>query len=96
MLWLDNWTAVPLKDCWPHLFSFPKDENISVKKSLSLTNVAGLFHLPLSEEALTELYIDTYKLASQAKLKLTSTVRPFLLTINFRSAPLIPFHYLYR
>jgi hypothetical protein len=57
LLWQDKWTAHILKETWPHLYSFCKDENISIKKALLANDMADLFYLPLSEEALQQFQL---------------------------------------
>jgi hypothetical protein len=55
LLWQDSWSDIPLKLKWPHLFSFVKNESISIKEALASPYIPDLFHLPISEEALVQL-----------------------------------------
>jgi hypothetical protein len=55
LLWQDNWSNIPLKLKWPHLFSFAKNESISLKEALASPHIPELFHIPISEEALVQL-----------------------------------------
>jgi hypothetical protein len=57
LLWQDSWSQIPLKDTWPHLFSFCKNEAISLKQALLISYLADMFHLPLSEEALAQFHL---------------------------------------
>jgi hypothetical protein len=57
LLWQDKWNTHILKDTWPHLYSFCKDENISIQQALLLNDLAELFYLPLSEEALQQFHL---------------------------------------
>lgn len=54
--WKDNWSSIPLQKTLPHLFSFAQNEVASVHTAISSTDLSQLFHLPLSDEALDELY----------------------------------------
>jgi hypothetical protein len=55
LLWQDTWSDIPLKLKWPHLFSFAKNESVSLKEALASPHIPDLFHLPISEEALVQL-----------------------------------------
>jgi hypothetical protein len=58
LFWHDSWLAQPLKWQLPHLFSFAKHEFSSATHFLNLQTLEDLgehFHLPLSEEAFSEL-----------------------------------------
>jgi hypothetical protein len=57
LLWQDSWSHIPRKDTFPHLFSFCKNEAISIKKALLIIDLEDLFHLPLSEEALPQFHL---------------------------------------
>jgi hypothetical protein len=57
LLWQDKWSGLPLKDTWPHLYSFCKEEGISIKQALLVPDASDLFFLPLSEEALLQFHI---------------------------------------
>jgi hypothetical protein len=56
LLWQDKWSALPLKDTWTHLYSFCKDEGISIKQALLVPEASDLFYFPLSEEALLQFH----------------------------------------
>jgi hypothetical protein len=56
-LWKDRWAAHTLKETWPHLYSFCKDEDISISQALPAHDMTDLFHLPLSEEALLQFQL---------------------------------------
>jgi hypothetical protein len=51
--WQDMWNGRVLSQLYPHLFSFTINENITLFSVLELNELEDLFHLPLSEEALT-------------------------------------------
>jgi hypothetical protein len=54
--WKDSCSSIPLQKTLPHLFSFAQNEVASVHTAISSTDLSQLFHLPLSDEALDELY----------------------------------------
>jgi len=49
--WLDVWNDYYLKDSLPRLFSFAKNQKISVAQFLSEENMDNNFYLPLSQQA---------------------------------------------
>jgi hypothetical protein len=55
LLWKDKWTDVPLQEAWPHLFSFAKNDSISLKKVIAATDLSNLFYLLVSKEAMVQL-----------------------------------------
>mgnify|MGYP000865977159 FL=1 len=59
LFWLDRWQlgnrAVLLHDCFPRLHSFVVDDAITVKEFMERPDVLDHFHLPLSQEAYSEL-----------------------------------------
>jgi hypothetical protein len=57
LIWQDKWSALPLKDTWPHLYSFCKDEGISIKQALLVPEASDLFYLPLSGETLLQFHL---------------------------------------
>jgi hypothetical protein len=44
-----------LQETWPRLFSFAKNEPISIKEALSTPDIIHLFHFPVFEEAMVQL-----------------------------------------
>ena len=52
--WLDVWNGFFLQEKLPRLFTFAKDQKISVAAFLSTPDMSTLFHLPLSEQAYQE------------------------------------------
>jgi hypothetical protein len=44
-----------LQEKWLHLYSFDKDESISLKEAIAAPHISELFHLPVSEEAMIQL-----------------------------------------
>ena len=63
MFWSDGWilnnSSRPLRDRFPLLFSFVKDDKVSVQDFLSISDPATQFYLPLSQQAAEELEIMT-------------------------------------
>jgi hypothetical protein len=51
---LDIWNDLLLHEKLPRLFTFAKNQKISVADSLSTIDLASHFHLPLSEQAYEE------------------------------------------
>jgi hypothetical protein len=49
--WLDVWNDHLLSHDFPHLFSYVKDQKLTVLRVAQATNLSDIFHLPLSEEA---------------------------------------------
>jgi putative hemolysin len=58
LFWSDEWevdySRVPLQQIFPRLFSFAKDEKISVRDMVMLQHRSEEFHLPLSSQAYDE------------------------------------------
>jgi hypothetical protein len=54
--WLDVWNDLLLHEKLPRLFTFAKNQKISVADFLSTTDLASHFHLPLSEQAYEEYH----------------------------------------
>jgi hypothetical protein len=54
---IDAWSQQPLKDTWPHLYSYCINETISLQQALISPDAANLFHLPLSEEAVVLFHL---------------------------------------
>jgi hypothetical protein len=50
MLWQDSWHDGPLKWQLSHLFSFAKNEAISIASAVSMDSLWDHFHLPLSTD----------------------------------------------
>ena len=55
LVWKDLWLDNTLESSHPRAFSFALHEDTSVKDFLESTSLHGLFHLPLSPEALLEV-----------------------------------------
>lgn len=53
--WTDNWAPNAPADAAPELYSFAKNKSISVHTALIAENYSDFFHLPLSQEALTQM-----------------------------------------
>jgi hypothetical protein len=51
LFWHDLWNGQLLKASFPHLYSFVKNENVTVKTVLEMESFDEHFHLPLSEIA---------------------------------------------
>ena len=56
LLWLDVWNGEYLKGKFPRLFSFAKNQKISVAQYISNQDIQHNFHLPLSHQAMQELH----------------------------------------
>jgi hypothetical protein len=96
LLWQDKWGAHTLKETWPHLYSFCKDEHISIKQALLTNDLADLFYLPLSEEALQQFHLfnamllnlepsaafDTWTVFGNSMVTKTSTVYKSLMDVG--------------
>ena len=54
LFWLDVWNGFFLQEKLPRLFTFAKNQKISVAAFLSTPDMSTLFHLPLSEQAYQE------------------------------------------
>ena len=54
LFWLDVWNGHYLQEKLPRLFTFAKDQKISVADFLTAPDKAVHFHLPLSEQAYHE------------------------------------------
>jgi hypothetical protein len=50
-LWLDMWNDMIHREAFPKLFSFAKNQSISISVATSTQHFHELFHLPLSPEA---------------------------------------------
>src|ERR1041385_7007235 len=55
--WILNNSHRPLRDRFPHLFSFVKDDKLSVQDFITTVEVISLFYLPLSQQAAAELEV---------------------------------------
>jgi hypothetical protein len=55
MLWKEKWGDVSLQETWPHLFSFAKNEFISLKQALAAPDLTELFNMHVSEESMAQL-----------------------------------------
>lgn len=53
--WEDLWGRAPLSQLFPELFSFAKKKQITFAASLTQVPIHGLFHLPLSQQAHSQL-----------------------------------------
>lgn len=53
--WLDVWNHQLLSQSYPHLFSYVKDQKLTVLQVAQLEDLTEIFHLPLSEEAFQQL-----------------------------------------
>lgn len=53
-LWTDQWHASCLYQCFPHLFSYTKNQPITVEATINLEYLEDLFHLPMSVQAYEE------------------------------------------
>jgi hypothetical protein len=43
LFWQDKWAANTSKETWPHLYSFCKDENISISQAVIAHDMSDLF-----------------------------------------------------
>ena len=57
LFWKDQWLNRIPSNTFTELFSFTKKENLSVTQAKDMLNLEDLFHLPMSEEAFTQLQI---------------------------------------
>ena len=55
LFWKDAWISEELAITHPRAFSFALQEDISVQAFLTADNLASLFHLPLSPQAMDEV-----------------------------------------
>ena len=55
LFWKDAWISDELAISHPRAFSFALQEDISVQSFLTADNLASLFHLPLSPQAMDEV-----------------------------------------
>lgn len=55
--WSDAWHGAPLKDQWPHLFSYVHEEFTLVKHFLSEGDKSIFFHTPMSIEAFDQYQV---------------------------------------
>ena len=53
--WDDLWTDDILSSKYPRLYSYAKDQNISVQRIMQTDDIREIFNLPLSEQAMNEL-----------------------------------------
>ena len=68
LFWLDVWNGHYLQEKLPRLFSFAKNQKISVAAFLSITDMTSHFHLPLSEQAHQE-YIELQRIIQGIQLR---------------------------
>ena len=54
LFWSDLWHTNCLDQLFPHLYSFVRDQNLSVQNVLMFEYLEDLFHLPLTQEACLE------------------------------------------
>lgn len=52
--WQEAWDEIPKSQLWPHLYSFSKQQQISLHEIVHTEDMSDHFHLPLSEEAYEE------------------------------------------
>jgi hypothetical protein len=64
--WDDLWTDDVLAHCFPGIFSYARNPNISVNEVMSAEDLDTLFALPISQEAFEELQMLSVFLQSQA------------------------------
>jgi hypothetical protein len=55
LFWHDLWNDNIRRNKYPRLFTFAKNQSISVASFLTQENLTDIFHLPLTEQANTEL-----------------------------------------
>jgi hypothetical protein len=56
LAWQDQWDGRVLKFTFPELYSFINDQNLTLEQTLQ-SNLADLFHLPLSQQAYEQFLI---------------------------------------
>jgi hypothetical protein len=56
LLWTDVWNGSILQHTYPQLYSFAKDNQVTVKIVLELESLEDRFHLPLLVEARSFLF----------------------------------------
>jgi hypothetical protein len=54
LFWKDDWNNTILQDKFPCLYSYAKEEDISVADICYSNNISEIFHLPLSPEAFSQ------------------------------------------
>ena len=54
LFWSDLWHTNCLNQLFPHLYSFVRDQSLSVQNVLMFEYLEDLFHLPLTQEAFLE------------------------------------------
>jgi hypothetical protein len=66
-LWEDVWNGCLLRQEFPLLFSFAKNQNISLERYLQNQDPGANFHIPLSIEAMDEFDRFTSKITEVAQ-----------------------------
>ena len=56
LFWLDVWNGHFLQEKLPRLFSFAKNQKISVADFVAVTDLTEHFYFPLLDQAFQELY----------------------------------------
>jgi hypothetical protein len=57
LAWQDQWNGRILKFSFPELYSFIKNQNLTLEQTLQ-SNLGDLFHLPLSQQAYDQFLTD--------------------------------------
>ena len=55
LFWKDHWLFPSMADEFPRLYSYARDEDVSVQGLLTAASIGASFHLPLSAQAMEEL-----------------------------------------
>lgn len=55
MMWEDMWNGRYMKQLFPRLFSYAKDDIISLASFMANNNPEAHFHLPISQQAMEDL-----------------------------------------
>ena len=55
LFWKDHWLPNTLAEEFPRLFSYAKDEDISVQNLLTAASIGASFHIPMSAQPVEEL-----------------------------------------
>jgi hypothetical protein len=55
--WDDLWSHDILSSKYPRLYSFAKEQKISIQRIMQKENISKVFNLPLSEQAMDELLL---------------------------------------
>ena len=55
LFWYDPWLDTPIVERYPEMFSFARNKHLSATKAVEASDLTTLVHLPLSEQAFSQL-----------------------------------------